>query len=164
VIGATTEEEYTKYIEKDKALTRRFEKVTIEQPDFNDAVRIVQGVAPKYQEHHKITYTDEAMVASVKFAQRYLSERNLPDIALDIVDEAASEFAVREEFARGKLPDLNERVPKLQKLFKDFEGKDPEKDTEAFEKLEEACGDFAREVNRLKDMWGHRLDLSGGDA
>jgi len=161
VIGATTEEEYTKHIEKDKALTRRFEKVVVDEPGFNDALRIVQGVAAKYEGHHKIKYTPEAMVAAVKYSQRYLSERNLPDIALDIIDEAGSEFAVREEFARGKLPHLKERVPELQKLFQACAGKDPEKDPAAYDQLHQACDEFFREVDRLKEMWGHRFEKTG---
>jgi len=79
LVGATTEEEYTKYLEKDKALDRRFERVKVEEPNEEEAVRIVKGVLSKYEEHHKITYTPEAVVGSVKYARRYLSERNLPD-------------------------------------------------------------------------------------
>ena len=106
LIGATTEEEYTKYLEKDKALVRRFEKVKVGQPHFDEAVQIVNGVESKYAEHHKVTFTAEAKVASVKLAQRYLSDRNLPDIALDVIDEAASEFAVKKELAGEKIASL----------------------------------------------------------
>ncbi len=104
LIGATTEEEYTKHLEKDKALDRRFEKVKVAAPNFDEAVRIVKGVVPKYEAHHKITYTEAAIVGSVKYAQRYLSERNLPDVAIDMIDEAGSEFSVKEEFARTRFP------------------------------------------------------------
>ncbi|RKX26050.1 MAG: hypothetical protein DRP45_04485, partial [Candidatus Zixiibacteriota bacterium] len=128
LIGATTEEEYTKYLEKDKALARRFEKVRIEQPVYDDALRIVSGVVSKYADHHKITYTEAAIVGSIKYSQRYLSERNLPDIALDVIDEAGSEYAVKEEYAREALPKLNEQLTEVKKLLSKCEGKDPDKD------------------------------------
>lgn len=164
VIGATTQEEYTKYIEKDKAMERRFEKVKIEAPDFNSCVRIIKGVIGKYEKHHNITYTPEAITSSVKFAQRYLSERNLPDIALDVVDEAASEFSVKEEFARTAVAKLPAQMAALEKLLADCAGKDPEKDPAAFETLYESYDDFARQVDRLHDFWGHRLEAAGGNA
>lgn len=163
LIGATTEEEYTKYLEKDKALDRRFEKVKIAPPGFDDAVRIVKGVVPKYQEHHKITYTEEALVASVKFAMRYLSERNLPDVALDVIDEAASEFAVKEEFAKVKIPELTTQAGEIEKLLAACDGKSPDRDPEPFKVLAEAWDSFSREVDRVRDFWGHRLEAVGGE-
>ncbi|HUV31425.1 MAG TPA: Clp protease N-terminal domain-containing protein [Acidobacteriota bacterium] len=162
LIGATTEEEYTKHLEKDKALARRFEKVKVEEPLFDEAVRIVDGVVSKYAEHHKITYTREALVGSVKYAKRYLSERNLPDVALDIIDEAGSEYAVKEEFAREKLPELTTQVADIRKMIAQCEGKDPEKDAEAFRQLQESCDQFCRVVDRLHEFWGHRLEAGAG--
>lgn len=165
LIGATTEEEYTKYLEKDKAMDRRFEKVKIEEPNFDDCVRILKGVINKYEKHHGITYTDDAVTGAVKFSLRYLSERNLPDVALDIVDEAASEFAVKEEFAKVSLPMITDKEGELEKLVAECEGKDPVKDVEAFDKLYESYDEFARQVERLHEFWGHRVDASiGGDA
>ncbi len=148
LIGATTEEEYTRYLEKDKALVRRFEKIKIEQPVFEEAVMIVNGVAGKYEEHHQVTFTDEARVSSVKLAQRYLSERNLPDIALDIIDEAGSEFSVKQELAREKIKSLEGHFEKVEKLFgqKKRDG------------LEEAYNAFIKDMDTLQDYWGHRLD------
>ncbi len=147
LIGATTEEEYTKYLEKDKALVRRFEKVKVEQPAFDEAVMIVNGVASKYEEHHKVTLTPEAREAAVKLAQRYLSERNLPDIALDIVDEAASEFAVKQELAGEKITALEERFAEIGKLL----GGKPEE-------IEPAYDGFIKDIDTLQKYWGHRLD------
>lgn len=162
IIGATTEEEYTKYIEKDKALDRRFERVKVEEPNFDEAVRIVKGVVPKYESHHKVAYTEPAIVASVKFAQRYLSERNLPDIAIDIVDEAASEYSVKEEFAKEQMPVVSAQIEALEKLVQECEGKDPEKDKELFEKLYSAYDEFQRSFDRFKGFWGHRLEVKAG--
>ncbi|MEZ5360361.1 MAG: ATP-dependent Clp protease ATP-binding subunit [Candidatus Zixiibacteriota bacterium] len=163
LIGATTEEEYTKYLEKDKALERRFEKVLVEEPIFDDAVRIARGIAGKYQEHHKIEYTPEAIIGAVKFAMRYLSERNLPDIALDIIDEAGSEFGVKEEFARKQIPELEKQIPELEKLFAACEGKKPEDNAEAFETLRATYDEFARKVDMVYGYWGHRVDIAEGE-
>jgi len=162
LIGATTEEEYTKYLEKDKALDRRFEKVKVEPPNEEEAVRIVRGVLSKYEEHHKIAYTSEAVEGAVKYARRYLSERNLPDVALDLVDEAGSEFSVKEEFARNAIPQLTEQISEIEKLIGVCEGKDPHKDTENFEKLQTAYDVFSRGVDRLHGFWGHRLEVATG--
>jgi ATP-dependent Clp protease ATP-binding subunit ClpA len=162
LIGATTEEEYTKYLEKDKALDRRFEKVKIAPPNFDEAVRIVKGVVPKYEEHHKIKYTPEAVVGSVKYSQRYLSERNLPDVAIDIIDEAASEFSVKEEFAKTKIPLIALQIEVVEKLLRECEGKKPEKDAADFEKLQAAYDDFSRQFDILKGYWGHRIESGKG--
>ncbi len=154
VIGATTEEEYTKYIEKDKALVRRFEKVVVDEPSHDEAVRIISGVMPKYQEHHKIEYDPEAIEAAVKYSKRYLSERNLPDIALDVIDEAGSEYAVKEEFAKDKIPQLEKQVADVEALLAKAAVDDSQ-----LEAAEKAVDDFAREVDRLFTFWGHRLDV-----
>ena len=162
LIGATTEEEYGKYLEKDKALDRRFEKVKVGAPNFDEAVRIVKGVVPKYEDHHKIKYTEAAIVGSVKYSQRYLSERNLPDVAIDVVDEAASEFSVKEEFAKNQIPTLEKKFDEMEKMIQSCEGKDAEKEKEQFEKLRTAYDDFTRDFERLKGYWGHRVDSLTG--
>jgi len=162
LIGATTEEEYTRHLEKDKALDRRFEKVKVAEPNFDDSVRIVSGVIGKYEEHHKISFTEDAVVASVKYAQRYLSEKNLPDIALDIVDEAASEFSVKEEFATVALPSLVEQLESLEKQIGACKGKSPDKNAEAFEKLYASYDEFTRGLARLQGFWGHRVAAETG--
>ncbi len=164
LIGATTQEEYTKYIEKDKALDRRFEQVKVEQPNHEDTVKILKGVVPKYEEHHKITYTEAALTGAAKYARRYLSERNLPDVALDVVDEAASEFAVKAEYARNELPVVNGRIEAIEALFKKCEGKTPESAPEDFDALAKAVGEFNESVDRLKEFWGHRVEATGGEA
>jgi ATP-dependent Clp protease ATP-binding subunit ClpB len=148
LIGATTEEEYTKYLEKDKALVRRFEKVKVEQPKFEEAVEIVKGVESKYAGHHKVTFTPEALVASVKLAQRYLSERNLPDIALDIIDESASEFSVKKELANEKANALGPRFEEIEKLLA----------SKKAEGLEDAYNALVKDLDQLEKYWGHRLD------
>lgn len=164
LIGATTEEEYTKYIEKDKALERRFERVKIDKPGFDDAVRIVKGVIAKYEDHHKITFDPEAISGAVKYSRRYLSERNLPDIALDLVDEAASEFAVKEELGKVRIASMDGKIAELEKLMQSLEGKDPEQNADEYDRLKMMYEDFCRDVQTLSDFWGHRVEASSGGA
>jgi ATP-dependent Clp protease ATP-binding subunit ClpA len=162
LIGATTEEEYTKHLEKDKALDRRFERIKVEEPSFDEGIRIVKGILEKYQEHHKVTFTDEAVTASVKLAKRYLSERNLPDVSIDLIDEAASEFSVKKELALDKIPAASSQAQEIRELIKSCEGKDPQKDSEAFDKLYDAYEEFDRNFNILDGFWGHRVEAAGG--
>jgi len=162
LIGATTEEEYTRYLEKDKALDRRFERVKVEEPPYDDAVRIVSGVIESYAKHHDLNYTKEAVTASVKYAQRYLSERNLPDVALDLIDEAGSEFSVKQEFAKEKIPQLTEQIASIEKIIKTCEGKKTPEKSEEFEALKLAYDEFTRDLDRLNESWGYRVEATTG--
>ena len=90
LIGATTIEEYRKYIEKDSALERRFQPVTVEEPSEEESYEILKGLREKYEEHHKVTITDQALQAAVKLSARYINDRFLPDKAIDLIDEASS--------------------------------------------------------------------------
>ncbi|MFH1686351.1 MAG: AAA family ATPase [bacterium] len=156
LMGATTEEEYTKHIEKDKALERRFEKIKVEEPDTATAIKIVRGVIEKYEEHHKIGYSDEAAVASVKYAQRYLSERNLPDVCLDLIDEAGSEFSVKEEYATTLIPEIDEAISKITAAIGSCRGKAEVGDE--FSRLDGSFRQFHEQVGRLEGFWGHRTE------
>lgn len=154
LIGATTQEEYTKYLEKDKALERRFEKVKIDQPDVDIAVRIVKGVLDKYQQHHDLTYTPAAAEAAVKYGRRYLSERNLPDICLDLIDEAGSEFSVKEEFAKEAIPELEKGIAE----FEDLLAKTNPESEDDLEAARDAYEELCRGLDRLDGFWGHRIE------
>ena len=116
LIGATTIEEYRKYVEKDAALERRFQPVTVEEPTEEEAIAILRGVAPKYEEHHKVTITDEAILAAVRLSGRYINDRRLPDKAIDLIDEAASA-------ARLKLMKSPEKLVELEKQIADYDTK-----------------------------------------
>merc|ERR1719445_2018730 len=96
VIGATTIEEYRKYVEKDKALERRFQPVTVPEPTAEETVQILKGLARKYEEHHKLRYTPEALESCVKFASQYITDRFLPDKAIDVLDETGARVRLRE--------------------------------------------------------------------
>jgi len=98
VIGATTIEEYRKYVEKDKALERRFQPVTVPEPSDEESVQILSGLARKYEEHHKLRYSDEALVACVKLASQYIQDRFLPDKAIDVLDETGARVRLRSAF------------------------------------------------------------------
>ena len=113
LIGATTITEYRKYIEKDAALERRFQPVNVEEPTEEEAVRILEGVAPKYEEHHKVTILPEALEAAVRLSARYINDRNLPDKAIDLIDEAASAARIRTMLVPEKMKELSEQIKKL---------------------------------------------------
>ena len=115
LIGATTISEYRKYIEKDAALERRFQPVTVEEPTQEEAVSILSGIAYKYEEHHKVTITPEAIEAAVKLSDRYINDRNLPDKAIDLIDEAAAAIRLRNMNFPENLKEMSEQISKLDK-------------------------------------------------
>jgi ATP-dependent Clp protease ATP-binding subunit ClpC len=112
-VGATTVDEYRKYIEKDKALERRFQPVFVNEPSIEDTIAILRGLRPRYEAHHKIKITDEALEAAAKLSQRYISDRHLPDKAIDLIDEAASKSRIDSESAPPEVKQLEQRVNEL---------------------------------------------------
>ncbi len=146
MIGATTITEYRKYIEKDAALERRFQPVSVEEPGEMEAIRILTGVAYKYEEHHQVMISPEAIEAAVKLSERYINDRNLPDKAIDLIDEAASAARIRDM----EKPD---KLKSLEKELKDL-------DLQLEQCLKEGRLAEAREVRSTKDELGkkyHRL-------
>ncbi len=113
LIGATTVAEYHKYVEKDAALERRFQSVYVEEPAIEEAVEILAGVAPKYEEHHKVTITKEAILAAVQLSERYINDRNLPDKAIDLIDEAAAGVRLRGMHTPENLKEMLERIQEM---------------------------------------------------
>ncbi|MDD5701938.1 MAG: AAA family ATPase [Dehalococcoidales bacterium] len=112
-IGATTLDEYRKHIEKDKALERRFQPVYINEPTVEQTVQILKGLRPRYEAHHKVKITDESLEAAAKLSQRYLTERHLPDKAIDLIDEAASKLRIDAESAPPQVKELEEKTKQL---------------------------------------------------
>jgi ATP-dependent Clp protease ATP-binding subunit ClpC len=110
VIGATTLDEYRKYIESDPALERRFSPVYVDEPTIDEAIEILRGIAPKYEQHHKLRITPEAIDAAVRLSSRYITERNLPDKAIDLIDEAASRHVIEAESIPPEARELKERL------------------------------------------------------
>jgi ATP-dependent Clp protease ATP-binding subunit ClpC len=119
VIGATTLDEYRKHVEKDAALERRFQPITVGEPTVEEAIEILKGVRDKYEAHHRVKITDEALEAAVKMSDRYITDRFLPDKAIDLIDEAASRVRLKTFTAPPKLKKLEEEVERLSKEKED---------------------------------------------
>jgi ATP-dependent Clp protease ATP-binding subunit ClpC len=113
-VGATTLDEYRKHIEKDTALARRFQPVYVEEPSVEDTIAILHGVGPKYEAHHKVRITDEALEASARLSARYITDRHLPDKAIDLIDEAASRLRIDAESFPPELKEMVERIRRLE--------------------------------------------------
>ena len=119
-IGATTINEYKKYIEKDGALVRRFQPVNVEEPNIEDAIEILNGIKPQYEEHHNVKYTNEAINAAVVLSKRYITERYLPDKAIDLIDEAGSRARLINMTRPLELKDIEEEIKKLDEEKQKF--------------------------------------------
>src|SRR4029079_7596150 len=113
-IGATTLAEYQKYVEKDKALERRFQKVMVEEPNTEDAISILRGLKERYETHHKVRIKDEAIISAVELSQRYISDRLLPDKAIDLMDEAAAKLRLEIDSVPEELDEINRRIMQLE--------------------------------------------------
>ena len=115
VIGATTIDEYRKHVEKDSGLERRFQSVLIEEPTKEDTIQILKGLRDKYEAHHKVEITDESINAAVELSVRYITDRFLPDKAIDLIDEAASKVRLKENTPPKEIKDLEERIDSIKK-------------------------------------------------
>ncbi len=149
-IGATTLSEFQKYFEKDKALERRFQKIFIEEPGEEDAISILRGIKEKYENYHKIRIRDEAIVAAVQLSTRYITDRFLPDKAIDLVDEAASHLRL-EMNSKPESIDTLER--KIQQLEIEREAVKREKDKVRMEQLSRQIEDLEEELRQLTASW-----------
>jgi len=148
MIGATTLKEYQKHVEKDQALTRRFQPVYVEEPSLTDAVAILRGLKEKYELHHGIHITDGAIVAAVNLSSRYITDRFLPDKAIDLVDEAASAMRLQLE---NKPPSLDDAHTKIMRLEVEKEALNQELVNREDKKLRNRVKDIDREVGDLKE-------------
>jgi ATP-dependent Clp protease ATP-binding subunit ClpC len=118
-IGATTLDEYRKYLERDAALERRFQQVRVEEPSVDDTVQILRGLRDRYEAHHRVKITDEALHASAELADRYIQDRHLPDKAIDLIDEAASRIRIRSMSAPPRYRELEEEIDRVRKEKED---------------------------------------------
>ena len=149
-IGATTLKEYQKYIEKDKALERRFQSVMVDEPDTDDAISILRGIKEKYELHHGVRIKDDAVIASVELSSRYISDRFLPDKAIDLIDEAASKLRIEID----SLPEeLDELLRKIMQLEIEREAIRREKDKEKEKQLNKVIAELTDKKNELKAQW-----------
>jgi ATP-dependent Clp protease ATP-binding subunit ClpB len=113
-VGATTLNEYQKYFEKDKALERRFQTVMIDEPTIEDAISILRGLKERYETHHKVRITDDAIISAVKLSHRYITDRFLPDKAIDLIDEAASKLRLEMNSVPKEIDDINRKIRQLE--------------------------------------------------
>lgn len=149
-IGATTLGEYQKYIEKDKALERRFQKVYVDEPDSEDAISILRGLKERYEVHHKVRIKDEAIIAAVELSQRYINDRFLPDKAIDLMDEAASKLRLEIDSVPEELDELNRRIMQLEI---EREAIKREGDNDKVQTISEQIANLSEDRNSLKAKW-----------
>ncbi|MGE5423981.1 MAG: ATP-dependent Clp protease ATP-binding subunit, partial [Syntrophothermus sp.] len=155
-IGATTLKEYQRYFEKDKALERRFQPVMVNEPDTLDAISILRGLKERYETHHQVRIRDEAIIAAVELSQRYITDRFLPDKAIDLIDEAASKLRLE----INSVPEEMEVIErKIRQMEIEREAIKREKDTEKLKELNEEIANLSEDRNRLKAKWQTEKDL-----
>ena len=140
-IGATTLDEYQKYIEKDKALERRFQTIMVDEPDILESISILRGLKDRYESHHKVRIKDEAIIASVELSHRYITERFLPDKAIDLMDEAASKLRLEMNSVPQEIDELNRKIQQLE----------IEREAMKRENLKEKETDIAKQLANLND-------------
>ncbi|KAM9970007.1 hypothetical protein ACTFIR_001845 [Dictyostelium discoideum] len=152
-VGATTTAEYRKYIEKDPALARRFQSVLVQEPSVEDSIAILRGLKERYEVHHGVRITDGALVAAVVNSQRYITDRFLPDKAIDLIDEAASRLRLQQESLPEEIENLNRQII-VSKI--ELEALKKEKDQvskERREKLEKEVKEKDKQYNKLTEVW-----------
>jgi len=155
-IGATTLDEYQKYFEKDKALERRFQTVMVNEPDTLSSISILRGLKERYENHHQVRIKDEAIIAAVELSNRYITERFLPDKAIDLMDEAAAKLRME----RDSLPEeLDEIERRLKQLEIEREAIKREKDEEKLEKLNKEIAELKEQETSYKAKWQSEKEL-----
>jgi len=157
-IGATTLAEYQKYIEADKALERRFQKVLVEEPDTQEAISILRGLKEKYEVHHQVRIKDEAIIASVEMSQRYINDRFLPDKAIDLLDEAASKLRLEMNSVPEELDELNRKIMQLEI---EREAIKRENDLSKLSKLNEEIANLNEDRSSLNAQWMNEKAVLG---
>jgi ATP-dependent Clp protease ATP-binding subunit ClpB len=155
-IGATTLDEYQKYFEKDKALERRFQRVTVDEPDTESAISILRGIKEKYETHHKVRIKDDAIIAAVELSQRYITNRFLPDKAIDLMDEAASKLRME---INSKPEELDVLDRKIMQLEIEIEAIKREKDESKLKILNIDLSELKEQRNEIYAKWKSEKDV-----
>ena len=155
-IGATTLDEYQKHFEKDKALERRFQKVVVNEPDTESAISILRGIKDKYETHHKVEIKDSAIIAAVELSQRYISDRFLPDKAIDLMDEAAAKLRME---INSKPEELDVLDRKVMQLEIEIEAIKRENDTKKLKFLKEELANFKEKRNEINAKWTSEKEI-----
>ncbi|WP_411361141.1 ATP-dependent chaperone ClpB [Pseudidiomarina sp. YC-516-91] len=152
-VGATTLDEYRQYIEKDAALERRFQKVLVDEPSVEDTIAILRGLKERYEVHHSVQITDPAIVAAATLSHRYISDRQLPDKAIDLIDEAASSIRIQIDSKPEDLDRLERRIIQLQLEQKALQKENDEASKKRLESLETELQDQQRKYAELEEVW-----------
>jgi len=155
-IGATTLNEYQKYFEQDKALERRFQKVIIDEPDESSAISILRGIKERYENHHKVRIKDNALIAAVELSKRYITDRFLPDKAIDLIDEAASKLRLEMNSVPESIDDIERRIKQLEIEREAIKREGGKKKTE---ELDEQIANLKEERNQMRSKWEHERNL-----
>lgn len=155
-IGATTLEEYQKYFEKDKALERRFQTVMVDEPSPEDAISILRGLKERYENHHKVRIQDDALIAAVQLSHRYISDRFLPDKAIDLMDEAAAKLRMERDSQPEELDEITRR---LRQLEIEREAIKRENDADKLEVLNREISDLQEQEKNLRAKWEGEKDV-----
>jgi len=157
VIGATTLDEYRKHVEKDAALERRFQPITVGEPTKEEAIEILKGLRDKYEAHHRVKITDEALEAAVRLSDRYITDRYLPDKAIDLIDEAASRVRLRAFTEPEELKDMQEQ---LEKLVKEKEDAIRNQEFEKAAKIRDREQELRHNLEKAKNNWHQKKQTS----
>ncbi|NLC09973.1 MAG: ATP-dependent chaperone ClpB [Gammaproteobacteria bacterium] len=152
-VGATTLDEYRQYIEKDAALERRFQKVQVDEPNEEDTIAILRGLKERYEVHHGVSITDGAIIAAAKLSHRYITDRQLPDKAIDLIDEAASMIRMEIDSKPEALDRLDRRLIQLKIEREALKKEDDEATKKRLAKLEDDITEFEREYADLEEIW-----------
>ncbi len=158
-IGATTLKEYRKYFEKDAAMQRRFQPITVDEPNVNEALQIMRGIKEKLETHHNVAILDSALVASVKLSSRYITDRFLPDKAIDLVDEAAAELKMQIESEPLELSKIKRQVEQLEVEKAALKMEESTANTTRLEELEKELADALEEQNRLATQFDNEKSI-----
>jgi ATP-dependent Clp protease ATP-binding subunit ClpB len=161
-IGATTLDEYRKHIEKDKALERRFQPVMIEEPSVNDTIAILRGLKDKYEVHHGIRIRDAALVAAARLSSRYIPQRQLPDKAIDLIDEAASRLKMEIESTPTPIDNLERRVATLEVERAALERENDRRSRQRLPDVEREIADLKEQASAMKAQWQRERALIAG--
>ena len=161
-VGATTLDEYRQYIEKDAALERRFQKVFVDEPSVEDTIAILRGLKERYEIHHHVDITDPAIIAAATLSHRYISDRQLPDKAIDLIDEAASSIRMEIDSKPEPLDRLERRIIQLKLEQQALQKEEDEASRKRLEMLEKELADKEREYAELEEVWkSEKATLSG---
>ena len=155
-IGATTLAEYQKYFEKDKALARRFQSVLIDEPDVADTISILRGLKERYEVHHKVRIKDEAIIAAAELSNRYISDRFLPDKAIDLIDEAAAKLRLEIDSVPEELDEIERKIRQLEI---EREAIKRENDADKLEQLEKEISQLSEQRNQMKARWQNEKSI-----